>query len=177
MTRARIRAVAATSGLSRARAYAPRRRSSSGSIASIACMSSSIRLARRSSRPATGRLAIELRRVDPELAAKRRDRPELQPPDRSFLLAHRLGCLASREAREEPQRDGVSLLVRQSGECRTDGVELLADHRDLVGAGVAVGETRDCLEAGVVVSGSGVIDDSIPGQPEEPAPEGNAARL
>src|SRR5436309_12609776 len=69
--------------------------------------------------------------LDPELAAERRDRPELEAPNRSFLLAHRDGRLAGREPCEEPERDGVPLLV---GECREGDahrVDLLSYQEDL----------------------------------------------
>src|SRR5207244_6323916 len=64
--------------------------------------------------------------VDPELAAERRDRPELESPNRSFLLAHRDGGLAGREPCEEPQRDGVSLLVGERREGDAHGGALLS---------------------------------------------------
>ena len=40
-----------------------------------------------------------------------------------------------------------------------------------------MGPTDHGIQLGVLVSGSDVIDYRIPGQPEEPAPEGNAPRL
>src|SRR5919107_1057835 len=145
------------------------------SPASMASMSSSIRLAR--ARRASVLEGRSVRRVDPELATKRRNRPELESANSPFLLSHRLGGFAGGQAAEEPQGDRFSLVVGQPRERGADGVELLSDDRDLVGAGVAVGPPDDRLQLGVLVTRPNMIDDRIPGQPEEPAPEGNATRL
>ena len=115
-TRARIRLRRGRSGVRRARPYAPRRRRSSSSpairsdigssISGSAGVSASIAVARR------------LRLIDPELAPQRGDRPELEPANRPFLLAHHLRRLAGGQAGEEAQRDGVSLFVGQRRERR-----------------------------------------------------------
>ena len=69
------------------------------------------------------------------------------------------------------------MVLGQLGERGADGVELLPHDGDLVGARVAVDPADDGIQLRVVVARAHVVDDGIPGQPEEPAPEGNATRL
>ena len=101
----------------------------------------------------------------------------MEPADRPFLLAHHLGGFSRRQAGEEAQCDGVSLFVRQRRERGRDFVEFLARDRDLVWACIGAGLVTGRLEVDVVVPRPDVIDDRVPGQPEEPAPERDAPRL
>src|SRR5688572_21953303 len=174
MTRARIRATDAADGDSRTSAYRSSRRSSSSSAPSETFMWSSIVRDPRPVGSADLRSKGERLVVDVEMAPQRTDRPELETPNGSFLLAHRLGRLAGREAGEEPERDDLALLFGQLAERGRHRVKILANDRDLVRTCVSVRALRDHLQVGVLVAGPDVIDDRVPGQPEQPAPEGHA---
>ncbi len=118
-----------------------------------------------------------LRLVDPELAPQRGDRPELQSADRSLLLAHHLGRLAGGEAGEEAEGDGVALVVGQGRQGDPDRFDLLAGHRQLVRSGLGAGPLGRLGEVGVLVARPDEIDDRVPCQAEQPAPERDAALL
>ena len=86
----------------RVRLEAPRQLVVSWSLGCIRC-SSILRV--------TGRSCVRV--LHAELAPEGGDGAELESADRSFLLAHHLGRLAGRQAGEEAQRDGFSLVVGQ----------------------------------------------------------------
>ena len=56
-------------------------------------------------------------------------------------------------------------------------VHLLADHGDLVRSRFRAGVGVGGVQVRVFVAGPDMIDDGVPGQPEEPAPERDAPRL
>src|SRR6266566_6540560 len=127
----------------------------------------------RSAFGSEGRFAL----LDIELAAECRDRPELETANGSFLFTHCLGGFPGREPGEEAQGDGFSLLVRQRRQGRLDRVELLADDDHLVGTGIPARLFHHGFQIGVVVARPDEVDDRVPGQPEEPAPERDTSRL
>jgi hypothetical protein len=112
-----------------------------------------------------------------ELPAEGGDGAELESADRSFLSAHHLGSLAGRKAGEEAQGDGFSLVVGQRRKRGVDSIEVLPDHRHVLGSRFAGAVEGHRIQVGVFVTCPSEIYDRIPGQPKEPAPEGNAPRL
>ena len=91
-----------------------------------------------------------------------------------------IASAASRAERPAKNRSAIASRCSsvRPGQRRADGVELLADDGDLVRARRPRGPIRSTrVQLGVLVSRPDVVDDRIPGQPEEPAPEGNAPRL
>ena len=82
---------------------------------------------------------------------------------------------------DRPAKNRSSMASRCSGVSRRsamrDAVHLLAHQRQLVRPVLVVRLLDDDVERGVLAAGPDVVDHDVPGQPEEPAPEGDAPRL
>ncbi len=96
-----------------------------------------------------------------------------EDPDVAGLLAHDLGHLVGVEPGHHPQEDGLGLLGRQLGHEpeRRLGGEIDED----VGGGVFdAGPVREPGDRGGAVAGGppAGVDEAVPGNGEEPAPEG-----
>ena len=175
-----MRAAAPRRGERRADAYASRHRSSSSAPGW-----SSLHVAPRSEIRPTG-LGPPLQplrrfrsRSIPSYRRSGRDGPELEPADGPFLPAHRLGRLPRGEAGEEPQLDGLALLRRSAvaaprRRCPSPGGATASSSGPVLARSARSTTTSS---VGVLAAGPDVIDDDVPGQPEEPAPEGDAPRL
>ena len=101
----------------------------------------------------------------------------MQSPHRAFLASHCLSGLACRESGEEPKRDCVALVIGERCESAAHGFDPLPGRDDLVGTRSVVRALDRVGDIGVLPIRPDEVDHRVPGQPEEPAPEGNAPRL
>ena len=82
---------------------------------------------------------------------------------------------------DRPAKNRSSMASRWSGVSRRSAAATLSSswrrHRKLVGSVVPLGCSTTSVEGDVLPARPDVIDDDVPGQPEQPAPEGDAPRL
>ena len=100
-------------------------------------------------------------------------RPRMVPSCRPMTSA---ASLADSPAKNRSSI-GLTLFGRQAPERGGHAVHLLAEHRQLVRPAIAAGSFGDEVQRRVLPTRPDVVDDDVPGQPEEPAPEGDAPRL